>query len=137
MSQGNINPYRSVLRFLAALFILFTLYGCARHVVHQRDETSRDFTYISFSQETSPYVHKGQVGGEHSTFVKVLGFAGDRFTVKMQQQGDAGFTVYGEGVLINRDKSIFNISVDAADTLFTVEVSALNYGDYTLTITPK
>lgn len=96
---------------------------------------SQDFTYVELSRDTTPYVHRGQVGGEHSTYIKVLGFYGDGFTVEMQQEGDAGFTVFGEGVRIERDKSSYRVTVNAPSDLFTIDISALSYGDYVLTIT--
>lgn len=124
------------------LLVLFTLLvftaGCSsRHIIHQQVALSRDFTYVEFSRDTTPYVHRGQVGGEHSTYIKVLGFEGDRFTVKMQQQGDAGCTVFSEGGQVERDKSLYRVSVNAPSDLFTIRISALSYGDYILTITKE
>ena len=124
------------------LLILFTLFaftaGCSnRHIIHQQVALSRDFTYVELSRNTTPYVHRGQVGGEHSTYIKVLGFYGDCFTVEMQQKGNAGFTVFSEGVRIEQHKSFYRVVVNAPSDLFTIEISALSYGDYVLTITKE
>ena len=124
------------------LLILFTLLaftaGCSnRHIIHQQIALSRDFTYVEFSRDKTPYIHQGQVGGEHSTYIEVLGFEGDCFTVEMQQKGDAGFTVVSEVSRVERDRSFYSVTVDAPSDLFTVRVSAISYGDYFLTITKK
>lgn len=112
--------------------------GCSnRHIIHQQVALSRDFTYVEFSRDTTPYVHRGQVGGEHSTYIKVLGFEGDCFTVKMQQKGDAEFTVFSEGGQVEREKSLYRVTVNAPSDLFTIDISALSYGDYVLTITKE
>lgn len=125
-------------RFLR-LLVLFTLLiftaGCSsRHIIYQQAVVSRDFTYVEFSRDSTPYIHHGQVGGEHSTYIKVLGFKGDCFTVEMQQEGDAGFTVFSEGVQVERQRSFYRVTVIALSDLFTVEISAFTYGDYVLTI---
>jgi hypothetical protein len=122
---------------LASFLILFTLSGCTGQLIHHWQETSRDYTYIDFSRNPSPYKFSGQVGGEHITYVKVLGFKGDHFTVAMQQEGDAGFIVYGEGVTVRQRAGIAHVKTEATDSLFTIQISALSYGDYVLTITPK
>jgi len=98
---------------------------------------SRDFTYVEFSRDKTPYNHQGLVGGEHSTYIKVLGFEGDCFTVEMQQKGDAGFTVFSKGGRVERDRLFYRVTVIAPSDLFTIEISALSYGDYVLTITKE
>lgn len=133
----SLFPRCRALLCLACFVFICSLSGCDGHLIHHWQETSRDYTYIDFSRNSSPYKFKGQVGGEHSTFVKALGFQGDRFTVEMQQAGDAGFTVYGEGVLVHRTAAMTKVLVEAKDSLFTVEISALSYGDYVLTISKE
>ncbi len=130
-------PLRRTIRYLASFLLIVILCGCTGHLIHHWQETSRDYTYIDFARDPSPYRFRGQVGGEHSTFVKVLGFQGDRFTVELQQDGDAGFIVYGEGVVVRRTTEITQVMTEATDALFTVEISALSYGDYLLTITKQ
>jgi hypothetical protein len=121
---------------LVALLVLTA--GCSsRHIIHQQVAMSRDFTYIEFSRDTTPYIHRGPVGGEHSTFIKVLGFEGDCFTIEMQQKGDAGFTVFSEGGQVERDKSLYKVTINAPSDLFTIDISALSYADYVLTITKE
>lgn len=137
MAPALSTFHRPTLRLLALLFLFLVLCGCSRHLIYQRAETSRDFTYIDFSRNSAPYIHQGQVGGEHSTFIKVLCFEGDHFSIGMEQQGDAGFTVYGEGVRVDRDQSIYAVTIDAPETLFIVDVSAVSYGDYVLTISKE
>lgn len=125
---------RIMIKFLFALLIGFSLTACAPHVIYQHAYTSRDFTYLEFARNTAPYVHKDQVGGEHSTFIKVLGFEGDHFTVEMKKIGDAGFTVYGDGVRVHRTSQRTDIQVESENSLFTVEISAMTYGEYELKI---
>ncbi|OEU61455.1 MAG: hypothetical protein BA870_09030 [Desulfuromonadales bacterium C00003094] len=126
-----------VMRWLAASLLTFTLCGCTRHLIHHWQETSRDYTYIDFSRNPSPYKFSGQVGGEHTTYLKVLGFKGDHFTIAMQQEGDAGFTVYGEGLVTRRTAMIHDVIIEGTDALLTIEISAYSYGDYVLTISKK
>ena len=133
----SLFPRRRALRGLASFVCICSLCGCGGHLIHHWQETSRDYTYIDFSRNSSPYQFRGQVGGEHSTLVKALGFQGDRFTVEMQQEGDAGFSVYGEGVVVHRTAAMTKVLVEAKDSLFTVEISALSYGDYVLTISKE
>ena len=126
------------LRLLILLALLAFTAGCSnQHIIHQQGALSRDFTYVELSRDTTPYVHQGLVGGEHSTYIKVLGFEGDCFTVEMQQKGDAGFTVFSEGGRVERDKSFYRVTVNAPSDLFTIKISALSYGDYVLTITKE
>ncbi len=130
-------PLRQTIRSLAYFLLIAILCGCTGHLIHHWEETSRDYTYIDFSRDPSPYKFSGIVGGEHSTFVKVLGYHGDRFTVAMQQEGNATFNVYGEGVTLRRTGEITQVTTVATDDLFTVEISAMTYGDYLLTITKQ
>ncbi len=126
------------LRLLGLFTFLVFISGCSsRHIIHQQVALSRDFTYVEFSRDTTPYIHRGQVGGEHSTFIEVLGFEGDCFTIEMQQKGDAGFTVFSEGGQVEREKSLYRVTVNAPSDLFTIDISALSYGDYVLTITKE
>lgn len=122
---------------LAAFLILFTLCGCSGHLIHHWQETSRDYSYIDFARNSSPYTVSSRVGGEHITYVKILGFKGDHFTVEMQQEGNAGFIVHGEGATVSKKGKITHVLIEATDTLVMIEISALSYGDYVLTITPK
>ena len=132
-----IERYLRALRGLASFLILFALCGCSGHLIHHWQETSRDYTYIDFSRNPSPYKFSGRVGGEHTTYLKVLGFKGDHFTIEMQQVGDAGFSVHGEGATVYKKDKITHVISEATDALITVEISALSYGDYVLTITPE
>lgn len=127
------------LRLLVLFSLLVFTAGCSsRHIIHQHVALSQDFTYVEFSRDKTPYIHQGQVGGgEHSTYIKVLGFEGDCFTVEMQQKGDAGFTVFSEGSQVERSKPLYRVTVNAPSALFTVNISALSYGDYVLTITKE
>lgn len=122
---------------LGSLLLLFVLSGCADHVIYHQQKTSRDYTYIDFSRNSSPYLFRGQVGGEHMSFIKVLGFQGDRFTVTMRQSGDAGFTVYGEDACVRRSGTTAEVAIKAIDALFVIEISALSYGDYELEIAKR
>lgn len=127
-----------LLRLLALFSLIVFIAGCSnRHIIHQQATVSRDFTYVEFSRDRTPYIHQGRVGGEHSTYIKVLGFKGDCFTVEMQQEGDAGFTVFSEGGQVERERSLYRVTVIALSDLFTIEISALSYGDYVLTITKE
>ncbi len=130
-------PLRQTIRSLTSFLLIAILCGCTGHLIHHWQETSRDYTYIDFSRNPSPYKFSGIVGGEHSTFVKVLGYHGDRFSVAMQQEGDASFNVYGEGVTLRRTGEITQVMTEATDALFTIEISAMTYGDYRLTITKQ
>ena len=128
-------------RFFAALIALVSLSAgqpaFSAQVIHRFEKVSRDFTYVAFSRDASPYIHKGKVGGEHSTFIRVLGFEGDVFLVKMKKTGDAGYAVYGEGVQIERQGLWKRVCVKSESALFTVDISAMTYGEYRLLIEKK
>lgn len=123
--------------WLGFVLLLLVLSGCAEHVLYHQQGTSRDYTYIEFARNSSPYIFRGQVGGEHMTFVKVLGFQGERYTVAMRQDGDADFSVYGEGVRVLRKGATAEVEIIAIDALFEIEISALSYGDYELVVVKK
>ncbi len=112
------------------------------HVIRQQKDVSRDFTFIHFGHNKSPYVHQGEVGGEHISYIRVLGQAGDRFTVKVEAlTGDLYDIVTGDGIKVashtSKKTSQYEVSVSGRDTLFSVELSAHPYAEYKLIITKQ
>ncbi|MGE4542785.1 MAG: hypothetical protein AB7D06_01625 [Pedobacter sp.] len=120
--------------------VLFT--GCApSHVLHHDDDVSRDYTYITFLRNRSPYRLESQVGGEHISSVTVLGFEGDIYQVELDSRvGDVDCYICGEGIHVERDPATINkqtVTVLERDCLFSVELSAYPYGEYMLRISKQ
>lgn len=128
--------------FFPLLSGMLLLAGCApSHVFHTAEDVSRDFTYITFSQNSAPFQHASQVGGEHMSFIKVLGFEGEIYVVELTcKEGRCDYHISGDGVLIEKDPAgpdSRTVTVLARDALFSVAVSAHPYGDYALKITKR
>lgn len=142
--QPNTASVCSLARWMAKHFAfillgMLVLAGCApQHILHYREAVSRDYTTITFSENSSPFRHKSQVGGEHMSFVKVLGFEGDVFIVELTSaEGDVGCHITGEDIRVERDLSGGNkqtVTVLSGEVLFSVAVSAHPYGEYVLQI---
>lgn len=142
--QRNTTHAFSMARWMVGhvTFILLgmlVLPGCApSHILHYREDVSRDFTTITFSGTTAPFRHKAQVGGEHMSFVNVLGFAGDVFLVELTaEMGDVGCSVSGEGIVVESDPAGGNkqmVTIAGGESLFTVALFAHPYGEYVLQI---
>ncbi|WP_148204277.1 hypothetical protein [Syntrophotalea carbinolica] len=129
-----------MIRSLYCFFLgMLVLSGCApSHILHYREDVSRDFTTISFSANRAPYYHRSQVGGEHMSFVQVLGFEGAVFRIELiLEVGNVDCSIYGEGVVVESDPAGDNtqiVTVVDGEVLFSVGLSAYPYGEYTLKI---
>lgn len=118
------------------------LAGCApSHVLHYREDVSRDYTTISFARNRAPYQHRAGVGGEHISAVMVSGFAGDFFLVELRSATAAvGCHISGEGLRIApgpAGSGKHTVTIVEGETLIAVEVYAHPYGDYELIITKQ
>ncbi len=121
------------------LLLLITIAGCApSHVLHVKNEVSRDYTYIDFVRNTDPFVVMTSVGGEHIKTIKIIGFEGDKFLLEFtNQKGDVIFNITDGGTDYKRiNKFSGTIIVRNLDSLVSIETSAHPYADYTLKITP-
>lgn len=120
--------------------VLFS--GCTpSHVLHHHDDVSRDYTYITFSRNQSPYRLEAQVGGEHISSVTVLGFEGEIYEVELDSRvGDVDCYISGEAIDVDRDPAMINkrtVTVLGRGCLFSVELSAHPYGEYILSISKQ
>ncbi len=78
--------------------LLGSSFACRYHVMKQSIELSRDITYISFSQTKKAYVFKGEVGGEQTSITNLIGFAGERYEIKVTPKSEKiKLYVSGEG----------------------------------------
>lgn len=126
--------------YLVLGVVLFT--GCVpSHVLHHHDDVSRDYTYITFSRNRSPYRLESQIGGEHVSSFRVLGFEGDIYQVEIDSRvGDVDCYISGEGIHVERDPATINkqtVTVLERDCVFSVALSAYPYGEYMLRISKQ
>ncbi len=131
------------LRLILCLGIIL-LQGCAdSHVLHYREDVSRNWIYIDFSRNPHPYEIEAIVGGEHMTFYKVLGFENDEFTLTVETFKDiearVDWGITGDGINVESlpDKGgeeKKRVIVDAPEVIFTVDFSAHPNGSYKLRI---
>ncbi len=111
--------------------------GCRSHIIHRYEEVSRDYTYLEFYRNPQPCRLQGIIGGEHQTFINVLGFTGDRYSVSMVDKEDhPSFAVSGDGIKVsgtpeNNEKIV---EIEAMETFFSIAVYAHPYGEYQMTI---
>ena len=111
--------------------------SCHAHVIHTQQEASRDFNYLEFQRNNQACQLKGKIGGEHQTYINVLGFAGDQFSVSLVESVEQpGFTISGEGlkVLPTADKTFQVIEIEARQTFFSIEVFGYPYAEYKMII---
>lgn len=138
----QINTFLPVKRLCSLVLGVVMFTGCApSHVLHHYDDVSRDYTYITFTKNRSPYRLESQVGGEHISSVTVLGFEGDIYQVELDSRvGDVDCYISGKGIRVEGDPDTINkqmVTVLGRDCLFAVELSAYPYGEYTLSITKQ
>ncbi len=125
---------------LSIVFIMIFLTGCSSHRIHQWEDVSQDCTYISFVNKTTPFRLTSQVGGEHTSFIKVLGFEGEMFEVAHHSlAGEVMVGISGQGIEIvdpgRTGTGKETVLVVDRESIFTVDLSAHPYGEYELTIT--
>ena len=111
--------------------------SCRPHIIHTYEEASRDFSYLEFQRNKQPCQLKGKIGGEQQTFINVLGFAGDRYSVSLFEQVDhPSFTISGEGIKVLRSAENKQqiVEIEAMQTFFSIAVYAYPYGEYKMTI---
>ena len=140
---------KTLLPIFTALILLYTVpvsasdlisfeSTCSSHIIHRYDNVSRDYTYLEFYRNSQPCKLQGRIGGEHQTFIKVLGFSGDRYSVSLTKITDSpDFNISGDGIKVsNTTKSNEKIiEIEAMETFFSINVSAYPYGKYQMTIT--
>lgn len=143
-SVGNVStvlvrPARFSLILLLCLWSI-SLQGCAEsHILLHREGLSRTWIYIDFSRNKDPYETISNVGGEHMTFYKILGFEGDEFHVTIETlEGNVFWGVEGDGVLIESlpggDTEKRSVTVVASEAIFTIDFSAHPFGGYKLKV---
>ncbi len=128
------------LRIIFLCLMIIPLQGCSSsHVLFQREGLSRNWIYIDFSRNKAPYENESEVGGEHMTFYKILGFEGDEFNVTVKTlEGEVSWGVMGDGVSVTAisggDDKGRHVTVEDSEDIFTVDFSAHPYGRYKLTV---
>lgn len=117
--------------------VVFFAPDCRPHIIHRYEEVSRDYTYLEFHRDKQPCQLKGIIGGEHQTFINVLGFAGDKYSVSLFEQAEhPSFTISGEGFKVSRsaENNEQIVEIEAMETFFSIEVYAYPYGKYKMII---
>ena len=80
---------------------------------------------------------QGIIGGEHQTFINILAFMGDKYSISLvQKEGDPDLGISGDGikVLSSLEKNEQIVEVEAQETFITISPWAYPYGEYQLTI---
>ena len=128
---------KALLLFLGVIL----LQGCIdSHILHQREDVSRNWIYIDFSRNPHPCEIESAVGGEHMTFYKVLGFENDEFSVTVKNlNGHVDWGIAGDGISVESfpDQSSEGkkrVIVNESEVIFTIDFSAHPYGEYKLRI---
>lgn len=110
---------------------------CLPHIMHRAEKVSRDYTYLEFYRNTGPCRFQGVIGGEHQTFINVIGFSGDRYSVSLiDKKNETSFSISGDEIKVSRQKSENEqiIEIEAMQTFFSISPSAYPYGEYQITI---
>lgn len=120
-----------------AVLICFLFSGCSpSHILHYKEDVSRDYTYIDFSRNPSPFQVTSFVGGEHTRYIKILGFEGDKFIVELTPaQGNTMFSISGQGFDTRQiHDGMKTVLVRDVETIISIALSAHPDGEYTLNI---
>ncbi len=136
--QNTFNLFNRHGLFLT-LILLITISGCTpSHVLHFKEDVSRDYTYIDFVRNPDPFVVRTSVGGEHIKTIKILSFEGDKFILEFtNHQGEVMFNISdGDAEYKRMNEFSGTIIIRNLDSLVSIETSAHPYAEYTLTITP-
>ncbi len=138
--KTHLQAFRNLL-ILIFLPGLMLLQGCAdSHILHHREDVSRNWIYIDFSTNQHPYETESAIGGEHMTFYKVLGFENDEFIVTVKNlEGRVDWGITGDGIRIESlpDAEKKRVFVDASEAIFTLDFSAHPFGRYKLRVEKK
>lgn len=134
-------------KFLKTLLVpvfVTALAACSSNpVIYHTEELSRDYTYLDISQNSSSYIVESQVGGEHQSIYKILGFKGERFTISIESiDGEAMHSLDGDGFRVfnyysDEEKNIRveEVEVTTMDTWVTFSLYAHPQAEYKLTVT--
>jgi len=128
-------------KFFILLMLVGCSLGCQTHVLTKKAELSRDHTFISFEKTNKPYVFKGEVGGEHINYTKIIAFEGDQYKVEVSPESEQlELSVEGKGIRVEDiDNSAFKkkVTVDGSfETFIVLALTAHPSETFTLTITP-
>lgn len=127
----------SILRMGFFLFPTIVLFSCSpSHILHYKENVSRDYTYIDFARNPDPYEITSSVGGEHIRYIKILGFEGDKFIVTlMPHKGDIQLDISGTGFDTRECQTrMETIFVRDLEAIISLAIHANPYGEYTLNI---
>jgi len=102
-----------------------------RHV----EALSRDYYYVHIVDPAQPFRTQDIVGGEHENEYYILGFHGETFIIFIESiEGEAGYSLRGEGYDRQRGKLGDMITVKDTHTWISIGVSATPYAEYNLTV---
>ncbi|WP_019614203.1 hypothetical protein [Psychromonas ossibalaenae] len=111
--------------------------ACRSHIIHRYEEVSRDYTYLEFYRNPQPCRLQGIIGGEHQTFINVIGFTGDRYSVSLIEKEDhPSFSISGDGIRVSAapESNEKIVEIEVMETFFSIAVYAYPYGEYQMTI---
>ncbi len=119
------------------LFILFSLPAfCAnKQILRHIEDLSRDYYYVNIDDPNTPFNMQDIVGGEHENVYHILGFPGETFIIVLKSiEGEASYSLRGEGVNIKRRSKGDIVTVQDGHTWVRVGISAHPYAKYKLTV---
>lgn len=107
-------------------------------VLFQKQALSRDFTYLEFARERTPFKIETEVGGEHIKTIKIIGFEGNKFLVEFTGiSGNLSYHIKGEGTeFVEISPYSGTIMIRDMEAIAGIETYAHPYAAYTLIITP-
>ena len=111
--------------------------SCRSHIIHRYELTSRDYSYLEFHRDGQPCRLQGIIGGEHQTFINVVAFIGDKYSVSLiKKKGDLDLAISGKGikVLSSPEANEQIVEIEVMETFFTISPWAYPYGEYQLII---
>ncbi len=134
MKTKNNKPLLSV---FGVLFILFSLpaFSANKQILRHIEALSRDYYYVNIEDPNTPFQTQDIVGGEHENVYHILGFPGETFIIVLQSiEGEASYSLRGEGVNINRRPKGDIVTVQDGHTWIRVGISAHPDAEYKLTV---
>lgn len=130
----NNNTILNVI-VIATILLSFPAYSKDKGILRHVEAVSRDYYYVNIEDSKSAFIEQGIVGGEHEKTYYILGLYNESYTVMMTSiEGEPGYSLYGEGITIQKGAKSDIVTVQDDHTWITVSVSAHPFGEYKLTV---
>jgi hypothetical protein len=127
------------MRIVIPVLILFALVACSSHIITKRSGLSSDTIYVHFANDASPSVHKGYVGGEHTSLIKILAFRGEKYRIELFESA-AGVQFHvanSKDISMVKNGETVLVTINAAETLVEISLNAHPDGKYSVRISKQ